>query len=150
MRRWRGGERSRASPNSGGNGRTSRSRLCRALSSQYRVSLGVKLVSDLCWSRATQSPRPSLSFSLPILHARSFPSVLLSLFLYSFLASLSSRYHWFVSSRDPFEIGGIPISRSLSRVLSSLARYTYMIIERGREIERVPQCGVVTVEEHKN
>ncbi|XP_036149065.1 uncharacterized protein LOC118647736 [Monomorium pharaonis] len=70
-----GGGQQRAGPNVNESDRAPWSRLCRAAASQYRVSSEVKLVSDLCQSRATIRVRLTLflsfflSFSLLLFYA---------------------------------------------------------------------------------
>lgn len=123
----------------------SRSRLCRAPSSLSIASVSKWSWSVICARAGPLSPRPSLSFSLPVLYAASaFPSVPLSLSLFLFLSILFTSLPFVSISfrratvRDRV---GIPISGFSSPVL---ARYTYTIVHTERERERVPQCGVVT------
>lgn len=143
------GERSRASPNGGGNGRTTRSRLCRAPSSPRESVSRQSSVSKwsswsvICVRAGPLSPsRPSLSFSLPVLYAPLPSSVplSLSLFFYAlrFISPRRYRRTRFVA-RDPFRdrvYPDLPVSPLRYSRDTRTRQYTYR--------ERVPQCGVVT------
>lgn len=109
------------------NSRTLRSRLCRAAASQYRVSPEVKLVSDLCQSRATLR-RPSLSFffSLPspsLSSCFTWPTPLSVLFISLPVASAPSSPFRFRARASPKSMyPGLPVFPRIP------ARYTYTVI----------------------